>query len=51
MAAISEDELVETFDLLANEGVIVYGPHETIKVEADGYPVRKPTNTCQVSCS
>lgn len=51
MTTVSEAGLVETFDLLANEGVIVYGPHDTIKVEDDGYPVRMPTNTSRASRS
>jgi hypothetical protein len=44
MADVTEARLVETFDQLANQGVIVYGPHETVKVEDDGYPVRKHGN-------
>lgn len=32
--------LVEAFDRLVDEGVIVYGPHQTIRVDANGYPVR-----------
>ncbi|EOA90638.1 uncharacterized protein SETTUDRAFT_144615 [Exserohilum turcica Et28A] len=31
--------LVEAFDRLVDEGVIVYGPHQTIRVDANGYPV------------
>lgn len=51
MATVSEAGLVETFDLLASEDVIVYGPHETVKVEDNGYPVRRPSDTSQASCS
>ncbi|KAF2848765.1 hypothetical protein T440DRAFT_469837 [Plenodomus tracheiphilus IPT5] len=35
----SEESLTERFDQLVAEGVIVYGPHESIRVEAEGYPI------------
>lgn len=41
MADISEAGLVETFDKLVSEGVIVYGPHESVKLKDQGYPVSK----------
>jgi hypothetical protein len=39
MDDITEDKLTETFDQLVAEGIIVYGPYESIKTEDHGYPV------------
>ncbi|EMD88897.1 hypothetical protein COCC4DRAFT_60432 [Bipolaris maydis ATCC 48331] len=39
MADYSEAGLVETFDKLASEGAIVFGPHKIVSVEDDGYPL------------
>lgn len=44
MADISEAGLVETFDRLVSEGVIVYGPHESVRLKDEGYPVSKGHN-------
>jgi hypothetical protein len=45
MEDLSEEALTTTFDKLVSEGVIVYGPHESVKVEAEGYPVHNaPTS-------
>lgn len=48
MADYWEVGLVETFDKLASEGAIVYGPHKIVSVEDNGYPVRRYTTTSQV---
>jgi hypothetical protein len=42
MDKLSEGTLVTIFDQLVSEGVIVYGPHESIKVNDGGYPVCEP---------
>lgn len=39
MHHLTEQTLTTTFDQLVDQGVIVYGPHESVKVEAEGYPV------------
>lgn len=39
MDDISEQNLIDTFDQLVSEGVIVYGPHTKHFVEDQGYPV------------
>lgn len=39
MEDLNEDKLIATFDYLASEGVIVYGPHETVRYVDEGYPV------------
>lgn len=39
MAELSEEKITSLFDQLVSENVLVYGPHESIKCEADGYPV------------
>ncbi|KAF1944211.1 hypothetical protein EJ02DRAFT_103705 [Clathrospora elynae] len=36
---LSEEKLITTFDRLVSEGIIVYGPHESIKVEDEYYPI------------
>ncbi|KAF2107839.1 hypothetical protein BDV96DRAFT_505521 [Lophiotrema nucula] len=38
MADLSDDKLLADFDQLVEEGVIVYGPHELVEVDCDGYP-------------
>lgn len=42
MDNISESNLLERFDELVAEGVIIYGPHTKRPVEAEGYPVLPP---------
>ena len=39
MEDVSEETLLTTFDKLVSEGVIVFGPHESFKIEDEGYPV------------
>lgn len=39
MDDVTEAALIKTFDKLASEHVILYGPYESIKVEDEGYPV------------
>ncbi|RMZ74290.1 ATP adenylyltransferase [Pyrenophora seminiperda CCB06] len=39
MDGVSEAKLTDTFDELVSRGVIVYGPHESVKLEAEGYPI------------
>ncbi|KAI8934751.1 hypothetical protein NX059_008439 [Plenodomus lindquistii] len=39
MDDLSEQTLITRFDQLVDEGIIIYGPHETIHVEAEGYPL------------
>jgi ATP adenylyltransferase len=39
MDDVTEASLTETFDTLVSDGVIVYGPNESIKLEDEGYPV------------
>lgn len=40
MDALSEKTIIDLFDQLVSEGVIVYGPYETIAEACGGYPVR-----------
>jgi hypothetical protein len=40
MADLSNESITALFDQLVSENIIVYGPHESIKCEAEGYPVR-----------
>ncbi|RAR01530.1 ap4a phosphorylase 2 [Stemphylium lycopersici] len=37
--ALPQAGLVETFDKLVSEGVIVYGPHESVRLKDEGYPL------------
>lgn len=39
MAELDEEKITALFDQLVSENVLVYGPHQSIKCEADGYPV------------
>ncbi len=39
MSGSDEDKALAIFDQLVSEGVLVYGPHETVVREAEGYPV------------
>ncbi|KAG9185658.1 sulfate adenylyltransferase (ADP) / ATP adenylyltransferase [Alternaria panax] len=39
MDDVTEAALTETFDKLVTEGVIVHGPHKSITVEDEGYPI------------
>lgn len=39
MDTLSETSLTERFDQLVAEGVIVYGPHKSVQVEAEEYPI------------
>ncbi|KAH9865194.1 hypothetical protein IAQ61_009141, partial [Plenodomus lingam] len=39
MDILTEEILIERFDQLVSEGVIIYGPHDTIPIEARGYPL------------
>jgi ATP adenylyltransferase/5',5'''-P-1,P-4-tetraphosphate phosphorylase II len=39
MENVTEAALTESFDQLVSEGVIVYGPHESVKLDDQGYPV------------
>lgn len=39
MDNVTETALTESFDKLVSEGVIVYGPNESIKLDHEGYPV------------
>jgi hypothetical protein len=39
MANMNEDNISAVFDNLVTENVIIYGPHKSIKCEAEGYPV------------
>lgn len=34
-----EGKLIAVFDQLVSEGVVVYGPYDSITREAEGYPV------------
>ena len=34
-----EGKITALFDQLTAEGVLIYGPHESVVHEADGYPV------------
>ena len=43
MDGVSEAKLIDTFDELVSQGVILYGPHESVKLEAEGYPVSDQT--------
>jgi hypothetical protein len=38
---ITEDVIITTFDQLVTEGVLVYGPYESMKFTDYGYPVSK----------
>ncbi|KAF2689793.1 hypothetical protein K458DRAFT_358866 [Lentithecium fluviatile CBS 122367] len=39
MAIPSKAQIVATFDALVADGVLVYGPHEAIEHDCDGYPL------------
>ncbi|KAI4932393.1 hypothetical protein J4E86_011615 [Alternaria arbusti] len=39
MDNVTEAALTESFDKLVSEGVIVYGPNESIKFKHEGYPI------------
>ncbi|KAE8853725.1 hypothetical protein HRS9122_00717 [Pyrenophora teres f. teres] len=39
MDDVSEATLTNTFDELVSQAVIVYGPYESVKLEAEGYPL------------
>jgi hypothetical protein len=39
MASTMEDDAVKLFDQLVSEGVIIYGPHQAIFHEDNGFPV------------
>lgn len=39
MVELNEEKITSLFDQLVSEEVLVYGPHESIKREADGFPV------------
>lgn len=50
MTELNEDAIVVIFDQLVSEGVLVYGPHESIIREAEGYPVSVPSQTGFTHC-
>lgn len=35
----SKAQIVATFDALVAEDVLVYGPHEVVEYDCEGYPV------------
>ncbi|KAF1929471.1 uncharacterized protein M421DRAFT_420000 [Didymella exigua CBS 183.55] len=39
MADLNEAKITDLFDQLASEEILIYGPYESIKCEADGYPL------------
>lgn len=39
MSILEGGKLIALFDQLVSEGILVYGPHESIIREAEGYPV------------
>lgn len=42
MVESDEVKAVAVFDQLVSEGVLVYGPHESLVRKAEGYPVSVP---------
>jgi hypothetical protein len=42
----SEVQIVATFDTLVSDGLLIYGPHQVIEYDCEGYPV-SPTLTCR----
>lgn len=43
MSDLNEEKIIAVFDQLVSEDVLVYGPHESIVREAEGYPVSAST--------
>jgi hypothetical protein len=39
MGDLNEDKALAVFDQLVLEGVLIYGPHQSVVREAEGYPV------------
>ena len=39
MAELNEDKITVLFDQLVSENVLLYGPHESVKCAAEGFPV------------
>ena len=39
MIELNEEAVTSLFDKLVSENILVYGLHQSIKREADGYPV------------
>jgi hypothetical protein len=35
----SKEQIIATFDALVADDVLVYGPHQLLEYECDGYPV------------
>ena len=50
MSELDEAKTVAVFDQLVSEGVLVYGPHESIVREAEGYPVSVPSQMELTHC-
>lgn len=42
MVDSDESKVIAVFDQLVVEGVLVYGPHQSVVREAEGYPVSLP---------
>lgn len=41
MAELNEETITALFDQLVSENVVVYGPHQSVTHEAEGYPVSR----------
>lgn len=43
MGDLDQSNVLAVFDQLVSDGVLVYGPHQSIVREAEGYPVSSPS--------
>jgi ATP adenylyltransferase len=46
MVNLSEDSITAVFEKLVAEGVVMYGPHEVVREDAGGFPVRRRRRGC-----
>lgn len=44
MAIPSKESIIATFDALVAEEVLIYGPHQVVEQDCNGYPVSDPPN-------
>ena len=38
MGDLDEDKTLAVFDQLVSEGILIYGPHQSVVRQAEGYP-------------
>ena len=54
MGDLDENKTLAVFDQLVSEGILIYGPHQSVVREAEGYPVslsRQTKLTCGLCCA